>query len=299
MTPFTLHIGDCLTLLPTLAEESISLIVTSPPFNVRKGYGNGFDDERPWPEYYAWLGEILDEMYRVLEMGGTLCINVPLVVGWQSKHKYAHTWADYDPNASTHRNGRQATGRGRCEPLGFRLWSMMAGRDQHMREPLIWVKGGDEDSTIAMSNRMGSDGNPYLRGVSEAILIGSKGQWFHRGATGRRGKDEVPFHEETKDVWFIRPESDPHHPAVFPREIPRRLIQLYTHASDAVVLDPFMGRGTTGVASLELGRAFVGIEQNPRFVEIAEGALRQEQSRLPLAIPPAPPTPTMKQLKLG
>ena len=298
MTNYTLHLGDCLEIMPTLPAESVGLIVTSPPYNVRKNYGNGYSDEIPWPTYYEWLGRVLDECYRVLEMGGTLAINVPSVVGWQSEHKYAHTWADYDPSVPTHRYGKKALGRGRSEPLGFRLWSMMAGRDSHMREPLIWVKGGDEESTVARDNRMGSDNNPYLRSVHEFILIGSKGQWFHRGGTGRRGKDEVPFHEETKDVWYIRPESDALHPAVFPVEIPRRLIRLYTHASDAIVLDPFCGRGTTGVAAMELDRTFIGIEQNLRYVEIADGAIIQARSRLPLHIPPAPPSQVARQLKL-
>lgn len=273
-----LILGDCLDILPTLADGSTGLIVTSPPYNCRKQYGD-YDDQLPWPMYYDWMGKVLRECYRLLEPGGTLAVVVPGVIRWQADHRYADTWSDYDANYKTHRNGEQVIGKGRIEPLGFRLFDMMREIDSHMREPVIWVKGS-EDRAIASEYRMGCDSDPYMRPTHEMILLGSKGRWFHRGGTGRRGAEAVPFLEETKDVYFVPPVSSKKHPAPFPVEIPLRLIRLFTHAEDAVVLDPFMGIGAVGVAAIQTGRGFIGIDRCVDFVDEAKRKMEDEKRRL-------------------
>ena len=265
MAEYELHCGNCLDVLPEIESGSIDLIVTSPPYNCRKEYG-GFDDQMPWPDYYAWMGKVIDECYRVLVRGGVIAINVPGVVRWQSEHRYKESWGDFDPEYLTHRNGIRSKGCGRIEPVGFRIFDMMYRRDRHMREPITWVKGHEDGEAISTTFSMGSDNNPYMRPTNEFILLGSKGQWFHRGGTGMRGREAVPFSDFTKDTWFVRPESHKNHPAIFPVEIPRRLIGLFTHAKDSIVLDPFCGLGATGIASIELGRKFIGIDQNPKYI---------------------------------
>lgn len=263
----TLHLGDCLEVLPTIAESSVDLVVTSPPYNCRKEY-DGFDDMLPWPKYYEWMGKVLDELYRVLALGGVLAINIPGVVRWQANHKYADTWSDYDPTYKTHRDGQKVIGKGRVEPIGFNVFEMMRQRDNHVREPIVWVKGS-EGNAICSDYRMGCDSDPYMRPTHEFIFLGSKGRWFHRGGTGRRGGDAVPFMDETKDVWFVSPARNKNHPAIFPVEIPRRLIKLFTHAADSVVLDPFAGVGTTGEACRELNRDFIGIDASAKYHTMA------------------------------
>lgn len=267
-----LYREDCLNVLAQMDAESVDMIVTSPPYNVRKDY-KAFNDQMPWPDYYDWMGRVLDECYRVLRRGGTLAINVPGVIRWQADHQYSMTWAGFDPEYKTHRNGEKVLGKGRIEPLGFRLFDMMAVRDPHMREPVMWVKGSDGNA-ICSDYRMGCDSDPYLRSSHEWILLGSKGQWFHRGGTGRRGKDAVPFLDFTKDTWFIPPKGRRDHPAVFPVELPERLIKLFVHAPDAVICDPFLGSGSTGVAAVQLGYAFIGIEQDPGFTDLAASEIR-------------------------
>ena len=283
MPEYTLHCGDCLKVLPDIESSSIDLIVTSPPYNCRKDYG-AFDDQMPWPDYYKWMGLVLDECYRVLIRGGVIAVNVPGVVRWQSEHRHRESWCDFDPEYLTHRNGVRAKGCGRIEPIGFRLFDMMSRRDSHMREPITWVKGNEDGEAISTTFSMGSDNNPYMRPTNELILLGSKGQWFHRGGTGMRGRNAVPFADHTKDTWFVRPESHKNHPAIFPVEIPRRLIGLFTHAPDSVVLDPFCGLGTVGIASVELGRMFIGIDQNPKYISWARERIWGEnaQRALPL-----------------
>ena len=112
--------------------------------------------------------------------------------------------------------------------------------------------------------------NPILRDAHEYILVFCK-DTYTRHNPGRKntiGRDE--FLEYTKSVWTFAAEaaSKIGHPAPFPIELPRRLIQLYSLA-DEVVLDPFMGSGQTAIAALRAGRHFVGYETNAAYVELA------------------------------
>jgi len=253
-------------------DGSVDLIVTSPPYNCRMDY-DSFNDQMDWDDYYNMMREVISSCYRVLVKGGTLAINVPMVIRWQAAHKYAHTWSGYDPQYKTHRYNQKTIGKGRIEPIAFRLFAMMESQDTHIREPIIWVKGS-ESNAICTRHAMGCDSDPYMRPAHEIILLGSKGQWFHRGATGRRGATAMPFKDETKDVWFLPPVSDKNHPATFPLELPSRLIRLFTHKNTAVILDPFMGIGTTLIEAKRLGRKCIGYELSERYCEIAANRCR-------------------------
>lgn len=264
----TIYHGTTPQAMSTIESSSIDLIATSPPFNCRKPYAK-CDDQWPWPEYYRWMGEVLDECLRVLLLGGVLAVDIPLMIRYQRDHEYAETWHDYDAAARTHRVAEKVVGRARVEPLGFHLLDMLYERGFLVREPVIWVKGlgpGEELSTRYM---MGSDSNPFLRPTHDIILLASKGQWHHRGATGRRGGDAVPFEDYTKDVWYVSPEANPNHPAVWPEEIPRRLIKLFVHAADAVILDPFVGLGATLRAARERGLSSIGIDNSGEYCRLA------------------------------
>ena len=275
MCDFTLMQGDSLTNLKKIDSASVDLVITSPPYNCRKDYGE-FKDQLPWDVYYMWMADIIDECYRVLVPGGVIAINVPNVIKWQSAHEYANTWSDFDPTHKTHRYGEQVMGKGRIEPIGFELFKIMRARDAHIREPIVWVKGSASDSEAqSYETRTGCDSDPLLRSAHELILLGSKGKWAHRGGTGRRGTDYLPLDESTKDVWMIPPVQKKIHPAIFPVEIPRRLIRLFTHAPDAVVLDPFCGIGTTGVAAVEKKRKFIGIDLNGDYLMDAAQRMRE------------------------
>ena len=273
-----LYLGDCIQFMRTLSDGGIDLSIFSPPYNCRKAYGT-FVDEMPWSDYYDWIKQVLEEVYRVTVLGGVVAVNVPGVVRWQAQHKYSNTWQGFDPEYKTHRDGKKVVGKGRIEPLGFRLFEIMQALDPHMREPIMWVKGS-EGNAISSDYRMGCDSDPYMRPAHEWILLGSKGRWFHRGGAGRRGRDAVPFIDYTKDVWFMTPDRSNHHPAPFPIELPLRLIRLFVHAKDAVVFDPFAGKGTTALACLEAGVNFVGCEIDPIFHAYAERSIREAQMQL-------------------
>lgn len=252
--------GDSLTIMRAWPDASIDLVCSSPPYNVRVNYGTGVDDNRPWPEYYAWLREVMTECQRLLVVGGILALNLPKEV------KLPHEQIE-------------ALGR-RVEKISTRAEIIAEEIGLLPRESIVWIKGRDEASVITATYRMGSDNNLYMRSTCELILLFSKGQYWRAGLTGRRGKVDVPFLDETKDLWFIPPVHRNNHPASFPLEIPHRLVRMFAvrpKGEKPVVLDPFCGSGTTLVAAKELGCRYIGIDLVPRFCEMARNQLSQLQ----------------------
>jgi DNA modification methylase len=278
---FELHHGDCLEVMKLMPSCSIDLVVTSPPYNCRKEYGE-YKDQLAWDSYYHWMSQVITECYRLLVDGGVLAVVVPDVVKWQREHAFADSWHDFDPTYKNRFDGVAHLGKGRIEPLGFRIRGIMEAVDPHLREHVIWVKGS-EGNAVAGGYQIGCDSDPFLRATHETIYLGSKSRWFHRGGTGRRGLDAMPYLDYCKDVWFIPPISNSQHPAPFPVEIPLRLIRLFTHAPDAVIFDPFTGSGTTGVAALIEGKRFIGIEQDADFIAVARERLHKQSEPLFIA----------------
>jgi site-specific DNA-methyltransferase (adenine-specific) len=145
-----------------------------------------------------------------------------------------------------------------------------------MRGEIIWNKAASASPSTAWGSWMSAT-NPVLRDVHEYILVFCK-ETFRRK---RQGKENTiardDFLEWTKSVWTFPAVSARQvgHPAPFPLELPRRLIQLYTFKED-VVLDPFAGSGTTCIAAREAGRYYVGYDTRQEYVELAEKRLRGE-----------------------
>jgi len=226
-----------------LPDNSVHLMVTSPPYNVGKEY----DQDLTLEEYLAFLQRVWREGLRVLVDGGRMCINVANL--------------GRKPYIPLHAFVLQ----GALE-LGF-----------HMRGEIIWNKAASASPSTAWGSWQ-SAANPTLRDVHEYILVFSKGSFSRKKPAGQPdtiSRDE--FLETTKSVWTFPTESARKvgHPAPFPVELPRRLIQLYTFAGE-LVLDPFMGSGQTAIAALRTGRHFVGYETDPGYVKLAEERIQQE-----------------------
>jgi site-specific DNA-methyltransferase (adenine-specific) len=158
-----------------------------------------------------------------------------------------------------------------------------------LRGEIVWVKARGATGSCAWGSFM-QPANPVLRDLTERIVVASKGR-FDRAVDAKRrrarglpheasiAKDE--FLEATTDVWEIPPESATRvgHPAPFPVELPERCIHLYTYAGD-LVLDPFMGSGTTAVAALRTGRHFVGYDTDEHYIGLATARIEAERARL-------------------
>jgi site-specific DNA-methyltransferase (adenine-specific) len=225
-----------------LPDDCVALMVTSPPYNVGKDY----DVDLSLEEYLGLLKRVLSETYRVLEPGGRVAVNVANL----GRRPYL---------ALNHRVAAL------LEDLGFLL-----------RGEIVWQKAQGAGGSCAWGSWC-SARNPTLRDVHEYIVVGSKGS-FRRLRLGEDTISRQEFLEATVSVWNIAPASARRigHPAPFPVELPRRLIELYTFTGD-LVLDPFMGSGSTAVAAVESGRHFVGYETEPAYLEIARARVAAAQ----------------------
>jgi DNA modification methylase len=225
-----------------LPDNSIHLMVTSPPYNVGKEY----DADLTLPEYLAFLEKVWAEVFRVLVPGGRACVNVANL----GRRPYIplHAWIAYDM---------------------LRLGYLMRGE-------IIWNKAASASPSTAWGSWKSAT-NPTLRDVHEYILVFSKGA-FKRQTSGPGvstiSKEE--FLEFTKSVWTFPAESAARvgHPAPFPVELPYRLIQLYSFR-DEVILDPFMGSGQTAIAACKAGRHYIGYEINPEYVSLANARIQR------------------------
>lgn len=220
-----------------LPDQCVHLMVTSPPYNVGKDY----DEDLTLDEYLAFLSSVFKEVYRVLVPGGRACINIANL------------------------------GRKPYLPLNAYIVKTMVDLNFLMRGEIIWNKAASASPSTAWGSWL-SAANPTLRDVHEYILVFSKGSFKRLNPQKRPAtitKDE--FLECSKSVWTFPTESARKigHPAPFPVELPRRLIQLYTF-SDEIVIDPFMGSGQTAIAALMTGRHFVGYEINEEYARLAE-----------------------------
>ena len=222
-----------------LPDASVHLMVTSPPYNVQKEY----DDDLTLAEHRSLLRRVLAEVYRVLVPGGRACINVANL------------------------------GRSPYLPIHAFLIEDMLDLGFLMRGEIIWNKASSAGSSTAWGSWL-SASNPVLRDVHEYILVFSKGA-FARASKDRKSTIErEEFLEWTKSIWTFQSASARQvgHPAPFPEELPRRLIQLYTFERD-VVLDPFCGSGTTCLAALNAQRTYVGYDSEPAYIDLARKRL--------------------------
>ncbi len=225
-----------------IPDNSLHLMVTSPPYNVSKDY----DADLSLDDYLRLLRSVFSETYRVLVHGGRACVNVANL------------------------------GRRPYIPLSDYISRMMLEIGFHMRGEIIWSKGAAAGISMAWGSWK-SASNPVLRDTHEYILVFSKGTFRRKKPPGKENTiSREQFMEWTKSVWTMNTESARKvgHPAPFPVELPYRLIQLYTYTGD-VVLDPFMGSGSTALAALQSGRKYVGYEIDPAYLALAAQRIAQ------------------------
>ncbi len=272
------------TSMTEVADGSVALVVTSPPYFAGKEYEEALGQgEIPatYADYLEMLRDVFAECCNKLEPGGRIAVNVANL----GRKPYRSLSSDV-------------------------IWILQDKLGLLLRGEVIWQKARGSANSCAWGSFQ-KPANPVLRDLTERVVIASKGR-FDRALGPRRrrelGLPHVPslsrdeFMEATTDVWEIPPESATRvgHPAPFPLELPARLIDLYTYYDD-LILDPFMGSGTTAVAAVRAGRHFVGYDTDEEYVERALARVAKERTRIerrmlsrdvPLTFAlPAAPTP--------
>jgi len=225
-----------------LPDNSVHLMVTSPPYNVGKEY----DENLTLQEYRQFLKRVWKEVYRVLVPGGRACINIANL------------------------------GRKPYIPLHAFIVEDMLELGFLMRGEIIWNKASSSSPSTAWGSWL-SAANPTLRDIHEYILIFSKGMFSRRNVHKRQSTiSQEEFLELTKSVWTFPAESARKvgHPAPFPIELPYRLIQLYTF-DEEVILDPFIGSGQAAIAAIKANRHFVGYDISEEYLKLAERRIKE------------------------
>jgi site-specific DNA-methyltransferase (adenine-specific) len=246
-----------------LPDDSVALVVTSPPYFAGKEYEAALGEGAIPASYLDYLGMLRDvfaECRRVLEPGGRIAVNVANL----GRKPYRSLSADVIRILQ--------------DDLGLLL-----------RGEVIWVKAEGASGNCAWGS-FRSPANPVLRDVTERVVIASKGRFDRARPAARRRAEGLPhrstltndeFLDATLDLWRIPAESARRvgHPAPFPVELPLRLIELYTYAGD-LVLDPFLGSGSAAVAAVRAGRGYAGYDIDPGYVATARARVEEERARL-------------------
>lgn len=240
--------GDCLEIFPGIPKNSVDLVITSPPYNLDVKY-DVYKDKRPYGEYLQWLKKVFENVYNILKTGGRCAI----IIG-------------------DHGNGRIALHSDIC-------WFMTHELKYLSMATIIWKKNN-------ASNRQswGSFASPKALSFPspfEYIMV------FAKRSRELQNKLETDLtNEEFVDwslaMWDLHKTeysassvliNNEIHPAPFPEEIPKRLIKMLSWKG-SIIMDPFVGRGTTAIVAAKLFRYYIGIDLSPQYCSVAEKSLK-------------------------
>ena len=261
--------GDSLDVLKKMDDESIDIVVTSPPYNAAHDYDN-YNDNKDKKEYLSNMKSIFSQIHRVLKKDGRICLNVPFAIKNRETKKVtflAHTFA------------------GLLNSLGFQDF-----------EWITWHKGKNKNHFQGNNTAWGSwksPSCPSFRPMGEAVMV-----FFKDERRMVRDKSDIDitgdeFKNWTKNLWYFDEDEDniyepllmipntaskKEHPAPYPVELVERLLKLYSY-QNSIVLDPFNGIGTTTYAANSLNRKFIGIELSKKYCDIAHDRLKDTNTK--------------------
>lgn len=230
-----------------IPENSVDLIVTSPPYNVDVRYGS-FRDNMPYEKYLEFTEKWLAKALSLLKPDGRMCLNIPVDKSRGRRGEgFQSVYADVVSIA---------------KKIGWRYFTTIIWNEQSISRRTAW---GSWRSASA----------PYVIAPVEAIVVMYKMMWRRK----RAGKSDIlreEFIEWTSGVWTFPGEDSVRigHPAPFPIELPKRCIKLFSFVGDTV-LDPFLGSGTTLIACAILGRRGIGVEIEEKYCAIAKKRLKE------------------------
>lgn len=241
--------ADCLELMKEISSNSIDLVITSPPYNLNISY-NSYADNLPYKDYLLWCNQWINECNRILVNGGRIAINIPIETNLNGKKFICNDYMEILKNI------------GLIE-TAFILWDK-----QNVNSRTAW-------------GSFCSPSNPNIIQPMECILVYSKGTRKKEGDKNLIDINKNAFIDNSLGVWKIQPEKNRTHPAPFPIELPKRIMQMYSYQND-LILDCFSGSGTTAIASHNLKRRFICIEKDYDYWKASCERLEREQAQLKL-----------------
>lgn len=228
-----------------IPEDSIDLIITSPPYNVDIRYGV-HDDKMTYEDYLVFTAQWLKKCYQMVKSDGRFCLNIPLD---KNKGGQQSVYADMTTIA---------------KEIGWKYHSTIIWNEQNISRRTAW------GSWLSASA-------PYVIAPVEVIVILYKENWKKKGGSRESDIARDEFLEWTNGVWSFSGESKKKvgHPAPFPIKLPKRCIKLFSFVGDTI-LDPFLGSGSTLIACSHTNRKGIGIEIDKRYCELAKVRLLEE-----------------------
>lgn len=233
-----------------IAEDTVDLIVTSPPYNIGMAYSDdATDDKLPYNNYFKFTSKWLSNCYKWARPVSRMCVNICIDNG---REKDAPYYADFVTVARR---------------VGWRYHTTITWSKSNVSRLTAW---GSWKSASA----------PYISTPIEVVILFFKGSW----GKPYKGTDDITageFKHWVRGDWSFSGESAKRigHPAPFPRELPRRCVKLLSYVGETV-LDPFVGSGTTMIEAINSRRVAIGIEKELQWVDLAEERLLKECGKM-------------------
>lgn len=236
---------NSLNYLKTLPDNCVDLVFTSPPYNFSMNYDEHKDD-MDWNEYFETLYNVFDECIRVLKYGGRIVINIQPF------------FSEYIPSHHI-------------------LTNFFINRGLIWKGEILWEKNHRNCAYTAWGSWKSPSG-PYFKYTWEFLEVFCKGDLKHEGDRENIDITGNEFKTWVDAKWSIAPErnmKDYGHPAMFPPELPYRVLKIFSYQND-VILDPFNGAGTTTLVAQRTGRKYIGVDISEDYCKIAEERLKDE-----------------------
>ncbi|MDK2795484.1 MAG: hypothetical protein PWQ58_683 [Archaeoglobaceae archaeon] len=232
-----------------IQSDSIDLIVTSPPYNVDIHYGS-YKDDIPYEKYLEFTEKWLSKAFELVKPDGRLCLNIPLDKSKGRREEgFQSVYADVVSIA---------------KKVGWKYFSTIVWNESNISRRTAWGSWLNASA-------------PYVIAPVEVIVVFYKKHWKKTSGSGVSDITREEFIEWTNGLWTFPGENRKKigHPAPFPLELPKRCIKLFSFVDD-VVLDPFLGSGTTLIACSLLNRRGTGVEVDRKYCELAKNRLIKE-----------------------
>ena len=254
-----IYCGDCVELMKQIPANSIDLTVTSPPYFNAKAYSHWDTYE----DYLYWLENVFTEVFRITKQGMMCCVNISaILIARKSRNTESQRLA-----------------------LPFHFVNLMEHIGFKFLEDIIWVKpeGAAKNRNGGFfQHRQPIAYKPNV--INEYIFVFKKPAPFlidkivrsYKGDV--REKSLVKSKYERSNVWYINPETNSNHPAPYPEKLCDNLIKYYSYVGN-IVLDPFVGSGTTAKMALLNNRSYIGFELSKDYCEIAEKRIKEATAK--------------------